>query len=256
MNCQKYREWIEDAALGELDDRRRVQLQEHLDACPDCRSAFAAAQTLFAAIDRGVAARVESRPPADFAARVRMSLAAGSERAQRRWWRPAPWIPALAGAALALFLIFSLNSRHRARRMPPPKPQIARTAAPAPASPGNLKRPEQASISRPPAVLPAAVIGRPSSGTSAAALPATAPAARRGAACCAPDSRAPQLQVQIQPGQWAAVESLYRAGQAGRVDETDKPVPADQPLQVQPVDVAPLAVAELQDPKPVGTDER
>ena len=69
-----------------------------------------------------------------------------------------------------------------------------------------------------------------------------------------PDSGAPQLQVQIQPGQWAAITSLYRAGQSGKVNETAKDVPADQPLQVTPVEVPPLVVAELQDPQPVGSE--
>jgi Putative zinc-finger len=241
MNCERYQKWILDLAFGALDDSRRTELSVHLAGCLSCREALAAERRLVSAIDQGIVARVQGAPSVDFAAQVRRRLAESDARAGSRFrWQPALWVPALAGAALALFLLSVWNARQPVtRRVQAPKPQVARITAPTAPSNSNLTQPERVKATRPPA-----------------ALHATAPAARRGAACCAPDSEAPQLQVQIQPGQWAAVKSLYRAGQAGRVDETDKPVPADELLQVQPVDVAPLAVAELQEPKPVGTDER
>jgi anti-sigma factor RsiW len=246
MNCQSYREWIEETALGAIagpiDASRRVQLHAHLAACPECRRAFEAAQKLYAAIDRGVAARVEGMPPGNFAARVRMRLADESERAEVRfWWRPAIWIPALGTAALALLLLtIWIARRPGEQRSQPPRQQATQTALSKPESPVSVKPSEQASVTRPPSAWSAR---RPS--------PASP---RRGAACCGPDSGAPQLQVQIQPGQWAAVTSLYRAGQSGKVNETAEDVPADQPLRVTPVEVPPLVVAELQDPKPVGSE--
>ena len=121
---------------------------------------------------------------------------------------------------------------------------MARTTAPAPASPGSVKPPEQTSVPRPHvAPLARARLSR--------ALGAVNQNRRRQVP---PDSGTPQLQVQIQPGQWAAITSLYRAGQSGKVNETRKDVPADQPLQVKPVEVPPLVIAELQDPEPVGSE--
>ena len=254
MNCQDYQRWIEDAALGTIDSAsadsnegsRRAQLDAHLAACPECRRAFEAAQKLYASIDQGVAARVEGMPSADFAARVRMRLAEESQRAQVRWWRRRIWIPALGSAALALLLLSIWIARRPGGHRPqPPKQRAARTlVAPKQASPGNVSPPEHASVTRPP-VTPSAP--RRSSRASAATR------GNRGRQA-APSSETPHLQVQIQPGQWAAITSLYRAGQSGKLNEPGKEVPADQPLQVAPVEVPPLVVAEIQDPKPVGSE--
>jgi len=253
MNCQDYQQWIEDAALGaiagriadEIDGSRRAQLDAHLAACPECHRAFEAAQKLYAAIDEGVAARVEGMPSGDFAARVRMRLADERERAQLRWWRPGIWIPALGSAALALLLLsIWIARRPNEHRHYPPQQQIAHTpVAPKPASPGSVTPPEQASVTRPPAT--------PAAPRRSRVAGATRQSRERKSS---PDSGAPQLQVQVQPGQWAAITSLCRAGQSGKVNETAKDVPADQPLQVKPVEIPPLVVAEIQDPKPVGSE--
>ncbi len=42
MSCQKAREWLSQALDGELDDRSRVQLEQHVAACPSCQAARAA----------------------------------------------------------------------------------------------------------------------------------------------------------------------------------------------------------------------
>jgi len=250
MNCQDYQEWIEDAALGAIagviDHTRRAQLDAHLAACSECRREFEAAQRLYVAIDRGVAAGVEGVPSADFAERVRMRLAAESERAQLRWWRSAIWIPALGTAALALVLLTLWIARRPAgQRLQAPKQQTVQSLAPTSAPPSNMKAPEQARVTRPPAT---PVVPRQLSRASGAA-----PQNRRPEA--APDSQAPQLQVQIQPGQWAAVKSLYRAGQDGSLkDVAAAAATSEEPLQVKPVEVPPLVIAELQDPQPVGSE--
>ncbi|HEV2425332.1 MAG TPA: hypothetical protein VGZ29_10940 [Terriglobia bacterium] len=253
MNCQEYQRWIEDAASGALagtiagavDSSRRTRLDAHLAVCPECRRAFGTAQRLYAAIDQGVAARVEGTPSADFAARVRMRLAGEPHRLQFRRWRPGIWIPALGSAALALLLLSVwIGRRPSGHRPPPPTQQTAHTTvAPKPASPGNVRPPGQASVTRPPAA--------PSTARRTRVAGATRPSRKLG---LTPDSEAPQLPVQIQPGQWAAVTSLYRAGQAGKLGTLEQPVPADKPLQIAPVEVPPLVIAEIQDPKPVGSE--
>jgi hypothetical protein len=246
MNCERFQEWIEEAALGVLDASRRAQLDTHLEACAQCRARFGAEQKLFAAIDQGIAARVQGNPSAEFAARVRMRLADERERVGFRfWWKPAAWIPIMAGAALALLVLTVWFVR---RPVHPPGREMARIASrpstPAPVARTNgsseqarLKPPRSASAPRP---------RYTSAGVSRADR-------RRQAS---PETKQPQLQVQIQPGQWAAVNSLYRAGQAGLLKGAqDQPASPEQPLQVKPVEISPLVVAELQDPKPVGTDD-
>ena len=42
MNCQKARKWLSQALDGELDDRSRVQLEQHVAACPSCQEVRAA----------------------------------------------------------------------------------------------------------------------------------------------------------------------------------------------------------------------
>jgi hypothetical protein len=245
MNCQDYREWIEDAALGAIDNARRAQLDTHLAECPECCRAFEAAQKLYAAIDQGVAARVEGKPSADFAARVRMRLAGEGEKAQLRWWRRSIWIPALGSAVLALLLLSIWIARRPGGQRQPTK-QIARTTAPAATSASNVRPPEQAKVARPPAA-PAA--------PRRSARVSTPTSQNRPRRQSTPDSEAPPLQVQVQAGQWAAVTSLYRAGQAGRLEgAAEASAAAEQPLQVKPVEVPPLVVAEIQDPKPVGSE--
>jgi hypothetical protein len=261
MNCQDYQEWIEDAALGaiagstagSIHGSRRTQLDAHLAACPECRRAFEAAQNLYAAIDRGVAAGVEGTPSGAFAAGVLARLGARASwlpfdpaalRAGRPWsqgwWRRRIWIPALGSAALALLLLsIWIARRPNQHRQQPPKQQIAQAVT---ASPEGLG----VRVRGPGAGGEGSVVAR-----GQGPRPRSNRSRRRQST---PDSGALQLQVQIQPGQWAAVTSLYRAGQSGKVNETGKDVPADQPLQMTPLEVSPLVVAELQDPKPVGSE--
>lgn len=279
MNCQSYREWIEDAALEAIDGPRRAELGTHLAACPECRRAMETEQRLYAAIDRALAARVEGMPSSDFARNVRMRLdslavrvgvgarASGPPSPERArgplsWWRPSIWIPALGGAVLALLLLgVWIALRPGAQRLQPPKQQTAHTVLPAPTAATNVRssvarasrpQPEQASVTRPPVAQAAPRRSFPASGRASGR--ASGATRRNHGRQSAPDSGAPQLPVQIQPGQWAAVTSLYRAGQAGKLDATEQPVPADKPLQVAPVEVPPLVVAEIQDPKPVGSE--
>lgn len=247
MNCRDYTGWIEVAALGALDASRRAQLDEHLALCPQCRAAFDAERKLVAAIDRGLLAGVEGKPSMELAARVRMRLAEQGERAgSSAFWRPAAWIQVMAGAALALLLLMAWFGRRPAKQHQPAQ-QAAGPVTPPRKPPGIATPPQQARLMPP---------GKPLSGVRRAPTVVVRPAhARRGQPDA--DTEAPQLQVQVQPGQWAAVKSLYRAGQDGRLNgsDADIPVPADQLLEVTPVNLALLVIAELQEPKPVGADE-
>lgn len=249
MNCKRYQDTIREAALGTLSAARSMELNAHLVGCARCRSEFEREQRLIAAVNRGLAASVSGQPSPELAARVRMRLAVGEERTARRtpwtWSPPALWIPVSVAVLSALLLAVWFVRRPSDL----PGPETARIAS-RPTAPGPVARmngsSEQTRLTPQP---------RTPSGPGPRSQPAGASRADRRRQA-SPETQQPRLQVQIQPGQWAAVTSLYRAGQAGLLKGAqDQPASAEQPLQVKPVEVAPLVVAELQDPKPVGTDD-
>lgn len=241
MNCQRYRKWITDAATGHLDASRIERFKTHLAACMQCRRAFEAEQRLFAAIDRGIAARVEGTPSSQFAAGVRMRLnTLEPSRSGIAWERPSVWSPALALAGLAVVLL-TLWLAHRTEH-----PRVAeRThmvppSAPArqPTAPGQF-----ANVTPSAASLPVTPRHR------AASL-----VARRTVVQHASSDQDTQLEVLIDPGQKAAIAELVRTMQRGAdpVGTVEKSLQNDDPLQVQTVQVDAVTIAELQRPKPIG----
>ena len=115
MDCERYQNWLSDAALGALDRSRESELRAHVEDCAGCRTALERERMLVAAIDRGVAAHLAAEPSANFAARLKARLAeegagrpAQAEAGPRSGWpwgfRPGleqRWIPAAALALVA-----------------------------------------------------------------------------------------------------------------------------------------------------------
>lgn len=99
---EKYRDALTKAALGELSERREVELLAHTAECESCREEYARARELREIVDRGVNSVVAGEPSAGFEARLRARLADAPAR-----WRAA-WVPATAGAcALAGLLLMT-----------------------------------------------------------------------------------------------------------------------------------------------------
>jgi hypothetical protein len=248
MNCQRYRKWIEGAALGSLGAPRLAQLNAHLAACVDCRQAFEAEKRLLAAIDQGMAATVTGSPSAQFAAGVRMRLAHSHPARLLSWWRTA-WSPAFALAALAVLLLtFWLvrrvqHPRVLQRAQSPPQALPARTPEPA----ESPRSPEQMTRTIPPGTARQAALSRPT--TTSVRPHHQAPAQGNS-----PD-QAPEFDVLIDRGEAQALAELVRTMQRGAdpVGAVEKSVQSDDPLQVSTVQVDAVTVAELQTPKPIAS---
>jgi hypothetical protein len=97
MVCERYKKDLIEAAAGFRPARSK--LQEHLQMCPECRTALAKEQALFEAIDTNL--RLEANPevPPNFVARAEAKIA--PERVSTRRVIPV-WAYALASAAVIL----------------------------------------------------------------------------------------------------------------------------------------------------------
>ncbi len=100
MDHERYREWLDGAADGALDDSARAELAAHLAGCAECR---AEEPRLAALTARLATSRVPVR--AGFTAEVLAALepAPWEARTLRAWRLPFALLLALGGAAAALF---------------------------------------------------------------------------------------------------------------------------------------------------------
>ena len=87
MNCQEYKDMIEDALDISLNGELEANIRRHLDHCAACREYLAMRRQEHAAVFAGVNAAYSHlrQPPADFADRVVREVAA--RRNARRGWR-------------------------------------------------------------------------------------------------------------------------------------------------------------------------
>jgi len=240
MNCERYRKWVRAAALESPDGSRQAALHAHLAECAGCRESLQVERRLFAAIDRGLGASVMGQPSLDFLARVRLRLAAESAVTSARlpWFRSG-WmtLPVAGLIALAMLAaITSLATRHRLR--PEPLRQTARVGSPsAPAM----------------AVAPTAGGAGPdvrlvASGAAHKQFPvAPRPQRARTDRSAGVGDGAPRFQVIAEPGQWREIVAAYQLAQSGHVDVTSLAQMSDgkQPEEIKPIQIKPVAIAEL-----------
>lgn len=124
MNCQETRVLLHAFLDDELDPVRSLDVQSHLDACPDCAREHAAHRSLRAALrDEALYFRspegLESRVRASLGSRVAIERRAGwldavGALVRMRW----AWLPAGAAAALLAVTVITIG-RFAA---PPPGP--------------------------------------------------------------------------------------------------------------------------------------
>jgi hypothetical protein len=111
MICHHYKQaLLELAARGAEPDPR---LLAHLQACPSCRSAFEYERSLFASIDSCLRSSANSEIPSSFIPTLRAQLQRESPSAQgsARITNPLLWLPAIAAAAIILFIFASQDRR-------------------------------------------------------------------------------------------------------------------------------------------------
>jgi hypothetical protein len=108
MPCEKYKEaLVESAASGAA---LPASLREHVDACTGCRTALAAEQSLFAAIDISLRLRANAELPPSLLVNVNALLA--EEVAPQRRRLPA-WELACAVAVVFLAVVVGFSLRGR-----------------------------------------------------------------------------------------------------------------------------------------------
>jgi Putative zinc-finger len=123
MNCREAGNALSPYLDGELDDRRRAQLEQHLAGCARCAAEVALQRHAFQLL----AAPKTMAQPEGLLAEFKQRLAAEAP-APRRTWRSAPWSWSLAGlaaTAAAAALVISLHGGRSTALTPDALRQIA-----------------------------------------------------------------------------------------------------------------------------------
>ncbi len=208
--CEKYADWITDAATGGLAPSREPELLAHAAGCDACREAYDHARELAAFVNRGVESLVSGEPSAHFNTRLRARIAAERIPARPNW--PA-WAPIAAGvfALAALLLILVLRTQ--------------RTIAP---SIANNSQPASVSL-------------QPPNPPGTAQNPPVQAARRRIPANHL--KSAPQPEIIVPPGQLVAIMQFAAAVRSGHIDGDELLAAEEQtnaPLEIKPLEIVPL----------------
>jgi hypothetical protein len=116
MTCDHYKQdLLELTAAGVAPD---PQLLAHLQTCASCRNVFENERSLFASIDSCLRSSANSEIPSSFIPTVRAHLQRESPAAQgsARITNPLLWLPAIAAAAIILFIFASQDRRVKSQR--------------------------------------------------------------------------------------------------------------------------------------------
>jgi hypothetical protein len=226
-SCEKYGDWMRDAALGALAQRRERELLAHVGECDACREAYELGCELVALVDHGVESLVAGEPSPHFDSRLRARIAEEPSAARSAWftWRPAA--AALALAALIAAVVFFRGSPQQAN--PRPTSALIRPESTAKASPSALNEPSprsHASAERP-------------------MVAASGDSHRQLVAGHAPPRHEPE--VIVPPGQLEAIMQLAAEIRFGRIDG-EQLVAADAQIK-KPLDIAPIEIAPLEKPQ-------
>jgi hypothetical protein len=110
MTCNHYKRALLELAAACVEPS--PELHAHLQACSSCRSAFENERSLFASIDSCVRSSAKAEIPSSFIPTVRAQLQRESPAAQgARITNPLFWLPAIAAAAIILFIFASQDRR-------------------------------------------------------------------------------------------------------------------------------------------------
>jgi len=241
MNCDRYHNWIKDAAVDSLDPGRKAKLSAHLANCPGCREFLAEEQQLVAGINRGIERDVKREPSPDFSTRVRLRLAQEGEQNQSQ----APWFlearVSLRAAGVLLLALVSMTIWFLNRPAPPRQVEsvplfVASVAVTTPAR--QAKEPQH-------------TLASPTGGGGSRRVRTEIRSREfprsRGKA------QTPDTRILVQPGQWAAIAHLsqtmqpggvFRSSQLGEVAAWEQPIEVKS-IKVQPIKIEPVEVREI-----------
>jgi len=106
MKCKKYREQIVLYLYGELTDREKAELEDHLKVCTDCAEDLAYTREVFQTLDD---AKVESVPEADWDKCWKAIHTDITEKQTKRKAKKLFYFPGWVYAGASLILIFVLG---------------------------------------------------------------------------------------------------------------------------------------------------
>lgn len=247
LTCEKYGEWIKEAALGEVSPRRERELLAHVGECDACRDAYQQAREVAALVDRGIEAVVAGEPSPQFAARLRVRIAEEQPALRFGWLTSKPVAAGLVAAvALAVLWVFVVPSRP--------------TLPPKPVRPGSAI----ALARSPDAHAPTVHASNTADGNHIYSTPARRHsrtqfvAQQQRGIRRAPSSADPE--VLVPPGQLEAVMQLASDIRSGRIDgkeflaeqaqvQRDMQKPIDIPrIDIRPIEIAPLPTKPAEAP--------
>lgn len=233
MSCERYRDWMMDAAADELPENRAAELQAHVRECAACRQELQRVRTLLAAIDLGVTAQTAAEPSPRLMEQLRQRI---RDEAFVTPWRNARWVPVVACATVLIVAasVWTLWPRTGARHE-----LTASSAAP---SPVQAVRPAAAATIAKPKIMP-----ERHGSVVALARPVRKLNARR-------IERQPAApEVLVPPGQMEAVMQFARMLNSGQIDGAK--LLADLKAADQPLEIKPLETPELVGDKSSGASE-
>lgn len=223
-SCNKYHDWLTEAAIGELNPRQERELLAHAAECEACREAYSEAReanALADAIDLGVESLVSGEPSSHFNSRLRARIAAEavSPRSAWRTWAP---VAAMAAALAVVLTVFVLHTR----RTVPVIPTNTEVAVNSTVPPGSANPPSDVS----PAYTDSRATNAPVPVAHHRSHPAHVWPSEPG--------------VLVEPGQLHAAMQLSDAIHSGRVDGKELVAAQDQlkaPLEIKPIEIAPFS---------------
>jgi Putative zinc-finger len=224
--CEKYADWLSDAALGELAPSRESKLLAHATECGACREAYQRAHDLAEFVDRGVESLVAGEPSLYFATRLRTRMVEEHTHSLFAWLGSKPVAASLLVAAVAAVVVVSRGpQRHN------PEPLAVSL--------------EAGSSSNPTTNQPQVRRGHSISGSREAT---TAPPnlRRRHVARNVGSSRQPE--VLVPPGEIDAILQFAKAVRSGQID--GKQLLAAQQDTEKPLEITPIEIAPLISPQP------
>lgn len=236
MNCERYRDWMTDAAADELPGNRRTELENHARECTACRQEFQRVRTLMEAISLGVTAQAAAAPSPRLMEQVRQRIR--DEAPVAPWWS-ARWVPAVACAAMLIVAasLWTLWPRTGARH--------ELTASSVPPSPAQAVRPAAAATTAKPRITPE---------RRGSMVALARPARRLNARRIERRRAAPEVpEVIVQPGQMEAVMQFAQELNSGQIDGAK--LLADLKTADQPLKIKPLETPELSGDKSSGASE-
>jgi hypothetical protein len=110
MTCHQYKQDLLELAAAGVEPS--PELRAHLQACSSCHSAFENERSLFVSIDSCLRSSANTEIPSSFIPTVHAQLQRESPAAQgARITSPLFWLPAIAAAAIILFIFASQDRR-------------------------------------------------------------------------------------------------------------------------------------------------